>query len=329
MHDLIGNNSAHYNGVTNLESLFPGAGTLRKFHSQPICQTLPPPLGHGPISKRKTRRRQGRPIMANDQRFSSKVLIGLLITALATLLAGCMMQKAPPMAGTYEGPPVKVGQGVARSFVTIAADGMPATIGIRLSEGALSGLPVEPPAGSDGYEYALELPPEAAGTGYKQIGLDWNPKGHIPVGVYDKPHFDFHFYMIAPDVRSKITAVGDDLARAHLAPPAEFMPTGYILPPGTEVPDMGAHAIDPNADEFTKKSFTKTFIYGFYDGKMIFIEPMITKAYLETKPTVHVSVAVPKKYSRPGWYPTQYGIRYDDVHREYEITLENLMAAKQ
>ena len=31
---------------------------------------------------------------------------------------------------------------------------------------------------------------------------------------------------------------------------------------------MGAHAIDPTGDEFTKKSFTKTFIYGFYDGEM-------------------------------------------------------------
>jgi hypothetical protein len=27
------------------------------------------------------------------------------------------------------------------------------------------------------------------------VGLNWNPHGHIPPGVYDLPHFDFHFYI--------------------------------------------------------------------------------------------------------------------------------------
>ena len=25
--------------------------------------------------------------------------------------------------------------------------------------------------------------------------LNWNPHGHIPPGIYDRPHFDVHFYM--------------------------------------------------------------------------------------------------------------------------------------
>jgi hypothetical protein len=264
--------------------------------------------------------------MSDQRRSKPRLLASLLITLLVTLVTGCTLsQKKDQEAGVYEGPLTPLGQGSARSFVALDADGRPATIGIRLSEAALTGLPAEDPVNSHGWEYLLQLPPESANIGYDHIGVDWNPHGHIPPGVYDKPHFDFHFYLIDIDARNKITAVGDDLNRAHKAPSVEFMPSGYILPPGTEVPKMGAHAIDPNADEFAKKSFTKTFIYGFYDGAMIFLEPMITKAYLESKPDDLVQVAVPKQYPAHGYYPTQYVVKYDQAHGEYLISLTGLV----
>ncbi len=264
--------------------------------------------------------------MSDHGRSRSRLLASLLITVLVTLTTGCsMFQKEHKKTGIYEGTPTPMGQGAARSFVVLDADGRPATIGILLPEAALAGLPAEDPVNSHGWEYILQLPPESAGMGYNHIGLDWNPHGHIPAGVYDKPHIDFHFYLIDTEARNKITAVGDDLARAHKAPPVEFMPSGYILPPGTEVPKMGAHAIDPTADEFTKKAFTKTLIYGFYDGSMIFVEPMITKAYLETKPDDLVPIAVPKQYLRHGYYPTQYAVKYDQAHSEYVISLTGLV----
>jgi len=264
--------------------------------------------------------------MLHDNKIITKVrMAGLLLTVSATLMAGCSTSKSDaPKPGTYEGPAVAVGQGQARAFVTRDAYGKPLSFGIRLDEAALSGLPSEPPAGAEGFAYSLELPAEAAGMGYDRIVFDWNPHGHVPPGVYDVPHFDFHFYLIGEDATNKITAVGEDLERAHKAPAPEFMPAGYILPPGTEVPKMGAHAIDPTGDEFTKKSFTKTFIYGFYDGEMIFVEPMITKAYLETKPDVTLPVKVPKAYAKLAYYPTQYGIRYDADSGKYDITLQGL-----
>lgn len=264
--------------------------------------------------------------MANDRRYIARLLGGLLIILLATVLSGCMAwQKEGSKVGIFEGPPTTIGQGSARTFVTLDAQGEPTRIGIKFSDAALAGLPTEPPHGSDGYEYILQLPAEAALAGYNHIGVDWNPKGHIPPGVYDKPHFDFHFYLIGKDARSRITAVGEDLAIAHKAPAAEFMPAGYVLPPGTEVANMGAHAIDPKGDEFTKKSFTTTFIYGFYDGEMIFVEPMMTKAYLESRPDIITLVAVPEKYLRHGYYPIRYAVRYDTTQREYEVSLDSLM----
>ncbi|MBR9788355.1 MAG: hypothetical protein GYB40_10505 [Vibrionaceae bacterium] len=264
--------------------------------------------------------------MSGDKKSNSKWLISLSTIAASILLAGCATNKEAIKSGTYEGPKTPIGQGEAHSFVTIGSNGTPTKIGIKLSESALSGLPMS--ATEHEYEYNLELPPEFSSTGYRHIVIGWNPHGHIPVGVYDTPHFDFHFYVIDSSDRKKITAVGDDLARAHKAPPEQYMPIGYILPPGTEVPNMGAHAINPQGDEFTKQSFTKTFIYGFYDGQMIFVEPMITKAYLETKPEMHSTIAVPNKYFSPGYYPTSYGVVYNKENREYEISLENLVLSE-
>lgn len=264
--------------------------------------------------------------MSYDRKPNSDVLYGAIFAVLAILLSGCgMFQKGDDKAGTYEGPPIVIGQGRASAFVTLGTDGNPTVVGIKMTEAAFAGLPAVPPDDADGWEYVLQLPSEAADAGYDHIGIDWNPKGHIPPGIYDKPHFDFHFYLISVDARKRITAVGEDLDRAHKAPPEEFMPAGYILPPGTEVPQMGAHAINPGADEFNKKPFTKTFIYGFYDGQLVFVEPMIAKAFLDTRPSIIELVAVPKAYLKHGYYPTQYGVKYDAAQGEYQISLESLV----
>lgn len=263
--------------------------------------------------------------MLHHEKHSSTLLAGGSCAVLAVLLAGCMLfqgEKTGPVS--YQGPPASIGQGAGRSFVALDGDGRPTALGIRLSAAALRGLPEEDPADAHGWEYLLELPPEAAGMGYDHIGINWNPHGHIPQGVYDKPHFDVHFYLIDTAARSSITAVGDDLERAHKAPAEALMPAGYILPPGTEVPGMGAHAINPGSDEFIGKPFTKTFIYGFYDGALIFVEPMMTKDFLEARPNDHVPVPVPATYARPGYYPAQYGVWYDESRGEYVIALENL-----
>jgi len=41
----------------------------------------------------------------------------------------------------------------------------------------------------------VQLPQQHA-SAFKFVELDWNPGGHEPAGVYDTPHFDFHFYTI-------------------------------------------------------------------------------------------------------------------------------------
>ena len=248
--------------------------------------------------------------------------VALVLTAL--VLTGCSSTtKEMDMSGTYEGPPVALGEGEAWTFITLDEKGEARKLGIRFSEAALSGLPTTaPPSGE--WEHELELPAEAAGTGYDHVKLGWNPHGHPPEGVYDVPHFDFHFFAIDSEAVNAITAVGEDLERAHKAPPEGYMPSGYVLPPGTEVPKMGAHAIDPAGDEFQKKPFTKTFIYGFYDGKVIFMEPMMTLDYLASRPNVMMAIKQPEAYQKEFAYPGGYGVHFDESDRRYEVTLDNL-----
>lgn len=248
----------------------------------------------------------------------------LAFALVATLLAGCSYSvKDSSMAGTYEGPPVAIGQGEAQTFVTLDEQGIATTLGIWLSEAALTGLPITVPSGG-AWEYDLALPDEAAGLGYDHVTVDWNPRGHIPQGIYDSPHFDFHFYTIGSAARDAITAVGDDLERMHKPPPEGYMPAGYVLPPGTEVPRMGAHAIDPASDEFHGKPFATTFIYGFYDGKVIFMEPMMTLAYLLSEPSVSMPVKQPPSYQPGLAYPASYRVHFDEVARRFEIALSDL-----
>lgn len=226
--------------------------------------------------------------------------------------------------GTFLGDVKVLGNGVVWSWVKYEKKGVPTAMGVTFTETALTGLPEAPPADLPGWEYALALPREAGVKPFDHIVVDWNPKGHIPPGIYDVPHFDFHFYLITQKERTSITAKDSDLIKCKKKPAAKFIPTDYILPEGTEFPRMGVHWIDPTAPEFNQQPFTKTYIYGSYNGHVAFIEPMMTKAFLETKPDVAETVKLPEAYQKPGYYPTSYSVRYDPVRKEYTVSVDGL-----
>jgi hypothetical protein len=252
------------------------------------------------------------------------------IAALSTFAASvlpataCDTCQSPFKPGTYTGEAKRVGNGVAYSWVVLNEKGKPSSLGITLTETALEGLPQTPPKGKLGPEFNLSLPKQAMKTAFQHISLGWNPLGHEPPGIYDKAHFDFHFYLIGVDDREKITATGADIVTCRKAVPAGFSPAGYIYAKGTEVPMMGGHWVDPKAPELNGQPFTTTFLYGSYDGKMIHFEPMITKAFLESKPDFHQDIAIPTAYRKSGYYPTRYSVRYDPVRREFTIALEGM-----
>jgi len=215
-----------------------------------------------------------------------------------------------------------LGKGAARSWVKLDRDGNPTAIGVTFDEAALDGLPTDLPHGQHGTEHVLALPPQAAP--FDHIMINWNPHGHEPDNIYTVQHFDFHFYTISEQERTRITAQGDDLIKTKRRPSAEFVPEGYVYAPDSEVPQMGAHWVDPLSHEFHGHAFTKTMLYGSYDGQIIFVEPMITRAYLLTKPNMTEPIKQPARYAKPGYYPTQYSIKYDAEKKEYTVSIEGM-----
>ena len=251
------------------------------------------------------------------------------------------------------GTPVKVGNGTVRTYVVLDAKngGTPLEVGVAMSEDALDGLPA-PVASSDPmanmHMNLLELPAQNP-TPYKFVQFDWNPAGHEPAGVYNLPHFDFHFYTVSKDVRASILPTDPRFAQKAASFPApEFRAPFYIdaataagaPPAAVTVPQMGLHWLDVRSPELQGmaghpeafRPFTKTFIYGSWDGQFIFDEPMITRAYIVAKrdatdPAVRdelVPVSTAPRYAPAGFYPSAYRIAYDAQAKEYRVALTQL-----
>jgi hypothetical protein len=227
---------------------------------------------------------------------------------------------------TVYGASVEIGAGSARVYLDLE-NGRPVELGVALTESALEGLPhhhspggVDFPDGHRMFEEILAMP-ERNPTPYKYVALGWNPGGHEPPGIYDLPHFDFHFYNAPLEQRSAMDPARPEYdAEAALAPAAELVPQGYVATPGA-VAFMGAHWVNPQSPELNGNTFERTFIYGTWNGEVIFAEPMITRAFLQTQPDVHEVVPVAAKHAEPGWYPGAYRVRWDEATREYRVAL--------
>lgn len=244
-----------------------------------------------------------------------------MITVLVVLLGLLSCEKdsvtTPPSSVTHYGPEKPLGGGVAKAFITLNYAGNPVNVGFAISETAMNNLPHD----EDHYGLALDLPSQANGkTPFKFLGLDYNPHGHEPVGVYNVPHFDFHFYKITNAERLAITA-GDP--KLDVLPAESYLPATYF--PAGGVPQMGNHWIDPASPELNGEPFTKTLIYGSYDGKVTFVEPMITVEHIKAKDWLNIAIKQPQKFAPAGYYPTTYSVHHNLQAKLYEITIENFV----
>ena len=244
-------------------------------------------------------------------------------TAVATLialpvLAACSESRASETTNAIAyAAPMRIGDGTARTYVVRDARGVPTSLGVEVTESALRNLPDT--------AVFLNLPfPKEAGSQYTFNMLHWNPAGHMPDHVYTVPHFDFHFYMAEEDDVMAI-AGGPDPVVAE----SRYVPKDYMSPGNEAIAGMGVHWVDGTSGEFNGKTFDQTFIWGFHRGQLLFLEPMITKAFLEsTTSSFTMELKQPKTVQRTGLYPKRYSIRHDTVARVYRITLDELTARR-
>jgi hypothetical protein len=75
---------------------------------------------------------------------------------------------------------------------------------------------------------------------------------------------------------------------------------------------MGNHLLDSQSPEIKDSlPFTRTFIYGAYEGRLIFWEPMITLDFLQQTTDACMEIRQPESFQQAGYYPTQYCVRQD------------------
>jgi hypothetical protein len=255
--------------------------------------------------------------------------VAAVLTGLGLAVSAAVADKEQTLKGGVE----KMGAGTVQSFVTLDPDGVPSAIGVAMSAGALEQLPPMPNSVSrcfdlngDGRhtghecigdeERILDVPVRTStGLPFRWISVNWNPAGHHNT-PYASAHFDFHFHA---GHRERVESIRsgrcgeladcEDFKVATRPVPAPYLPKGYI-DVGAVVPRMGNHLLDSQSPELKDSlPFSSTFIYGAYDGELIFWEPMITLDFLRKTPEACLEIRQPERFREAGYYPTQYCVR--------------------
>jgi len=191
---------------------------------------------------------------------------------------------------------------------------------------SIEGAPAEAPEAWPPVAVArLASPVSAQGqSGIHELTMYWEAHGHPP-GPYLTPHFDFHFYLEPAETVAAIDC-------KDLSKPAS-LPAGYTLPDvdmppemakvigtptlvGLCVPQMGMHSV-PTAELESGKTFTGDMIVGYYAGRPIFLEPMLTKALLMKKASF--SYAIPSVPGMTGPHPTTFRADWDAKAQAYHF----------
>ncbi|QCR23849.1 hypothetical protein [Pontibacter sp. SGAir0037] len=263
---------------------------------------------------------------------SGKNLLYALLLFTGTLLSCDRKQDIQPEDSPYEyiqntatssvfyGPSQPLGPGVARTWIETTHAGQPVAIGLNFSSKvSLENLPKQQEM------YHLKFHGQAVFAPFVGMMFDWNPEGHIPLDLYEKPHFDIHFYMVSDEEHMNIP-LGVDYPHADWFE-RDYMPSNYTSL-RLAIPGMGNHWVDEGAPEMTGEGFSKTLILGAYEDKQTFIEPMITLGYfqqLKPNETVTAPVSEFPKVQKSGYYPTKYTITYDPVPGVYKVALTDLV----
>ncbi len=213
---------------------------------------------------------------------------------------------------TFNGPEVQMGNGKARSWITVSHAGVPQESGVEMIDDVLSGLP------DTNFSVAIPIHMKAKETTpFGHLFISWSAKGHPLPGTVIGPHFDVRFFMTSLEEQLAIPA--PPAAGFTNLPPTGYMPDSYF--PDAPVPKLGVH--------WTDKTFTdpvtKAMILGSYDGKFTFVSPIMILDILTSGGSFSLPYAQPKYFAEHTFYPTKYNIYMNnDTHKHY-VTLSNFV----
>jgi hypothetical protein len=106
--------------------------------------------------------------------------------------------------------------------------------------------------------------------------------------------------------------------------PRNYVPSNF-QDLGAAAPAMGNHLLDPTTHEFHGTPFTRHWIYGVYDGRVIFYEEMLARSYILSKPDACFPIQSPDAVALTGYYPTRSCVRYTPRKDEYTVSMEDFV----
>jgi hypothetical protein len=227
----------------------------------------------------------------------------LLATLAALTFNGC--KKDDNAGQLFKGKPVAFQHGRAFTWYEVDKANQPLRVAIAIDDAAMASLNRD--GNSHGNSVSLPMPEQAGSSIFTHGLLNWNPLGHPLQGVYDVPHFDYHFFTISEASRLAIPAYDQARDKWNNYPPADYMPPQYVpVTPG--VPHMNGHWVDGTSPELNGQKFTQSYIYGSYNGKVTYQEPMVLESFLRENAGFTRSIPQPAKVEKGGWYPTKMRI---------------------
>jgi hypothetical protein len=242
-----------------------------------------------------------------------KILI--LAVAASTFIFACDKDKNKNKDKEYKSAETTLHNGKVWTSAKVDKNGKPVSVSIIVNDAAMNSVPLGQPSDHMSPANNLLIPIAAeSGTPFKFAMVNWNSSGHEPDQVYTLPHFDFHFYT---STQAEVMNYMDE-TKLNAEPNAAYIPANHISGPG--VPMMGKHYIDATSPELQGQTFTQTFLFGSYDSKVVFWEPMITQAFLKNTTQFERALPQPSKFQQAGYYPTKMKISRKDGVTEISLT---------
>ncbi|MEJ7769318.1 MAG: hypothetical protein WKF89_15975 [Chitinophagaceae bacterium] len=218
-------------------------------------------------------------------------------------------------SNTYSGPQVKMGNGMARSWIITSHKGVPTEIGVEMTDEVLYGLP------ATNFSIAIPLHSKAKETTpFDHLYITWAAQGHPLPGTFIGPHLDVRFFMTSLEEHLAIPSYAVAPAGFDNHPPKGYLPVSYF--PDAPVPQLGLHWTDKN---FTDP-VTKTMILGSYDGKFTFISPIMILPVLQSGQRYSSSYSQPQYFAKKNtYYPTKYSIYLDNTTKKHYVSLSDFV----
>ena len=266
-------------------------------------------------------------LLHQSKKYKLLIMKKMFFIAAASMLAftSCTKEAEKKAEKVFKGPVQNFQHGKSWTIFEINDAGNPLKLSVVIDSAAMNSLDNGAGTGGHSHDNSLSLkfhPKAEAGTPFTHALIDWNPHGHEPEPIYGKPHFDFHFYVSSEAERLAIPTYDQDSAKFKNYPAPAYLPANYVPIPGG-VPQMGSHWVDVTSPELSGAPFTQTFIYGTYNGKVNFYEPMITEAFIRQNATFERAIPQPAKVQKTGWYPTK--MRMTKANGQTFITLEDFV----